>query len=360
MNKYFNKILFSLFVLSFFIIPAKTFAATIPFNIIPTGTDRNFSCPNPPDNSSNVMQAYQNSGGNARGSYSIFYTNITHCASFDGTGFPYNSTVGTNDFEIRFVSGGDTYLSDNFYTSSGVLFSATPAPTDGITARTTPANTSTVGYNVEFSGTYTNSETYDALILWVEDDDTNQIYTNAYQLPLINGEDLPFNFTYPLSPNREYTYKLRLYDSSDSSYTDWTSDYTFSTSALATEPPAWTPETCDSIISDFSACVRNFVRETFYPNPESISQFNNLTLRNSVPFSYIYDIGNIYNELFNTASTQSMTITISTPIGNITLISASMISAIPLASTIKTVLGWLIYLFTAFTIYRIIINRTHS
>jgi len=55
-----------------------------------------------------------------------------------------------------------------------------------------------------------------------------------------------------------------------------------------------------------------------------------------------------------------MTVGVTTPIGSITFISADMISAIPLAGTIKNILGWLIYMFTAFYIYRLILVRTHS
>jgi len=425
MNKYFNKILFALFVLSFFIIPYKT-SASVLYNS-PAGSSELHVSNGGSSTEGQYTWYFPTSatGGNPPSGTTSFFTagsdlptilrvkkgpsNVQSCSNIDNNvsiyptdyDTPYyisgSSDVGDfcdfnivgfgtgesiSNIAILGANSGDIYLIGNtsFGNSSSGLGSSSmysggfafqlcdylgcdegflPEVSSFVTLDL-PAESSTVAYNVTFSGTYTNDDTYDGLILWVQDTSTSQIFTHAYSLPLTNGSDLPFSFVYPLSPNREYIYKLRLYDSSDSSYSDWTSEYTFSTSSLATDIPAWEPETCDSIITDFGSCVRNFMRETFYPSPESLSQFQTLTLSNSVPFSYVYDMGNLYYELLDTESTQSMTVGVTTPIGSITFISADMISAIPLAGTIKNILGWLIYMFTAFYIYRLILVRTHS
>lgn len=98
----------------------------------------------------------------------------------------------------------------------------------------------------------------------------------------------------------------------------------------------------------------------FYPSEDALSRWSSLTLRNSFPFSYIYDIGNLYNELFANTGTMEYAVSVDTgAFGTISFISASQISTVPYASTIKTLLGYMMYFFTAMFLYRIIKN-VHS
>ena len=73
----------------------------------------------------------------------------------------------------------------------------------------------------------------------------------------------------------------------------------------------------------------------------------------------MYDVGNVFNELFANPGSMSYAVSASTPIGTINFISASAISAVPYASTIKTILGYMLYFFTAMTIYRLLL-RVHN
>jgi len=113
---------------------------------------------------------------------------------------------------------------------------------------------------------------------------------------------------------------------------------------------------------DIFCHLKNFGTWAFIPTPASLNQFSALTLENSLPFSYLYDIGNIYDELFGVCVTGCQSITVTsgtTAMGSVTFISASMLSSVPFASTLKTILGYLMYFFTAILIYRILI-KSHS
>jgi len=115
---------------------------------------------------------------------------------------------------------------------------------------------------------------------------------------------------------------------------------------------------------DITCYIKNAFAWLFKINDSSLNQFSNLTLENSYPFSYIYDMGNVYDELFNNSSDMSIDISIDTQIGEIDLLTADMIEAVPFADTIKTILSYMIYLFTTMTLYRILLkvhdNNTHA
>ena len=98
----------------------------------------------------------------------------------------------------------------------------------------------------------------------------------------------------------------------------------------------------------------------FLPSDASLHQFTTLTLEDSLPFSYVYDVGNLFDELFANGGSMEYAVSASTPLGEIDFISASQISAVPYASTIKTILGYMLYFFTAMTLYRIITRIFNS
>jgi len=91
--------------------------------------------------------------------------------------------------------------------------------------------------------------------------------------------------------------------------------------------------------------------------------FKELTLANSFPFAYAYQIGDLRNELFNSSSTATTTIGVtvgsSTSAWHITFLSKEMIAAIPLSGYVKTVLGWLLWFMLAELIYYQVI-RVHD
>jgi hypothetical protein len=198
-------------------------------------------------------------------------------------------------------SGAGTYYVTLYTTNYTVQygFFVFNCPADGVCTRvsgevspSTPAESSTVPYNVHFSGVYSNLGTYDHLCITLTTTDSS-VAPFCSPILLLSGFDLPYSFYYLLSPNHSYTYKIRLFDSVNNTYGTETDIINFSTSALpspATITPAWTPEDCDwSSPSTWSGCLRNLAHETFYPSSESLTQFNNLyaEFKNKPPFGYV-------------------------------------------------------------------------
>jgi len=116
-------------------------------------------------------------------------------------------------------------------------------------------------------------------------------------------------------------------------------------------------DTCSGF--DVACYLKNVVKWFFGVSPATLQNFSTLTLENSIPFSYIYDMGNVWNELFANGGSMSYSVSATTPIGTIDFISASAISAVPYASTIKTIIGYLLYFMTAMTLYHLLL-RVHS
>ncbi|MFA6251561.1 MAG: hypothetical protein WC603_02970 [Candidatus Paceibacterota bacterium] len=117
-------------------------------------------------------------------------------------------------------------------------------------------------------------------------------------------------------------------------------------------------DSCGS--TDLGCQIKNAIKWFYVVSPTTLQSFSNLSLQDSVPFSYIYDVGNLYDELFENGGSAEIDIHVTTPIGQITFINADMIEGVPYASTIKTILGALLYLFTAMTVYKLVLNTFHS
>lgn len=84
-----------------------------------------------------------------------------------------------------------------------------------------------------------------------------------------------------------------------------------SSTEIVTPPLGSTPVVyaiCDTF--DIGCYISNSGRFLFIPSSDSISQFSSLTLASSAPFSYVYDMGNLFDELFNTSTTTTLNFTI--------------------------------------------------
>lgn len=117
-------------------------------------------------------------------------------------------------------------------------------------------------------------------------------------------------------------------------------------------------------IASMSGCLKNAFVWLFYPAADTVAQFNNLTLSNRFPFAYAYQVNDIRNALFNTTQTASSTISVSTPIGNMTFLSAASMASVPFAGLIKTLLSAVMWFMAVMVIYRRILashdNQTQS
>lgn len=119
-------------------------------------------------------------------------------------------------------------------------------------------------------------------------------------------------------------------------------------------------------ITSITGCLKNAGIWLFYPSASSIEQFKSLgtTLQGKFPFAYAYGIGQMRNELFGASSTPQ-TISLNFKIipghgtSTLELISQDKLAAIPYASTVKTILGWILWLLgIEYIYYRVI--RSHD
>ena len=119
----------------------------------------------------------------------------------------------------------------------------------------------------------------------------------------------------------------------------------------AVEEQAFQYQPCG--ITDIGGCITNSFAYLFIPSNESLDRFNSLSseLENRSPFVYVYQVPAYWNTLYNTADSQSLTISASTSIGNFTFLSASLIEAVPYSSTLRTLIGYLLWVMLAFTVY---------
>lgn len=110
-------------------------------------------------------------------------------------------------------------------------------------------------------------------------------------------------------------------------------------------------------ITDIGGCIYNAGVSLFAPTEISVNQFKTLTLASSSPFAYVYDLGNLYNDVFTQSTTTDITVTVGNlhfvpgASSTLTFISPAMISAVPFASKIKLILTALVWLLLAQTVY---------
>lgn len=112
-----------------------------------------------------------------------------------------------------------------------------------------------------------------------------------------------------------------------------------------------TYETCG--LTDLMGCLTNAGIFLFVPEQISMSKFTTLRtqLMERAPFVYVTDVVEAWDALFS-GSGQTALVQAETPIGEITFISADMLNAVPFAPFIKQILGYLLWVMLAFTLYR--------
>jgi hypothetical protein len=114
--------------------------------------------------------------------------------------------------------------------------------------------------------------------------------------------------------------------------------------------------TDNGISAAIQGCLKSAAIWLFYPTPSSLDAIKNVSLASHAPFSYAYDIGALRDELFNSAQTATSTIMVDTPIGEITFLSRAMMESVPYSSTIKTVLGYVLWILFAEYVYLMTLN----
>jgi len=106
-------------------------------------------------------------------------------------------------------------------------------------------------------------------------------------------------------------------------------------------------------ITEVGGCIANAFIYTFMPSDNALEQFASLRTDagTRAPFIYITQIPELWGQLYGTASSASLTVSATTSIGQITFISKSQLEAIPLSSMIRDIIGGLLWVMLAFTLY---------
>jgi len=120
-------------------------------------------------------------------------------------------------------------------------------------------------------------------------------------------------------------------------------------------------------ITSITGCLKNAGIWLFYPTSDTVEQFKTLgtDLQGKFPFAYAYGVNTLRQELWNSSQTSTTTIALNVKLipghgtSTIELLSASKLNAVPYAGTIKTILGWILWLYAIeFIYYRVI--RSHD
>ena len=228
--------------------------------------------------------------------------------------------------------------------------------TIGISALTPENDAIGVNALTNFTGTYDNDGTYTKIVINIENIDMPQSVPIAYDCkPALVGTGLNYSCNISLSTDTHYLYSVYLIDSSISTgVADSGNPYAFTTGFVYEVQTPPTSSTCSTF--DVGCYLENAISWTFGLSQDTLNQFNNLTLRNSLPFSYIYDMGTLYEELFNDTP-QDIDISIAFgAFGNITLMSTDKLNAIPFHGMVRTILGAIMIFMTAMFLYREILG----
>lgn len=278
--------------------------------------------------------------------------------------FYFNVYAGTNASSTPLayydlVWNGTTLTVNGTYTPPGPT-------TSGITSVTTPTATTYIGNPITFAGTYDNINTFTRLEFQLSNT-TNGFQLLPFYIPATIGTNQTFSLTRTLPLQGNYIGKVRLYDIVNATSTPWInmSDFGLATTTeTATSTKLWnrpTPLSCDTL--DIGCYMSSALSWAFYPTIESINQFQTITLQNTFPFSYAYDMGNVQNELLGNTSTTTPTISIPFGGGTLTLLSASLLTTTitnyPFINTLKVMIGWLLWIMFAQQVYYLIL-RAHN
>jgi hypothetical protein len=218
-----------------------------------------------------------------------------------------------NNFYIKIwnLSGGlYTFVADiaSFnWTSLGNCTGITIfAPPDGIASQLTPVASSTIPYNMTFTGTYNNGDGAYRVLIATTTTGTPSIYASTSVI-ISTGSGLSYTLPLILSPNRTYSYTMILCDAGGSTCTTPTTPISFFTNGLtaAISPPVWTAESCTwTDFSTWTGCLDNVFHDLFSPSAESLTQYVGLQAQftHKPPFGYIVAIQSALGGINDTAT----------------------------------------------------------
>jgi len=171
----------------------------------------------------------------------------------------------------------------------------------------------TVTSPVTFNGTYTNNSTYNQIQIQIFNLTNPQNFPlQEINLNLINGVNIPYSSSIPLFES-EYEYQARLFDSTNNSFTDWTTLESFTVDnnyggSIGTPTIGGEILECDGI-TDIGCHLQNVITRTINAISNSFSFLGNLLeslwtpefFRNFFPLNLLLELSDLFTtELPNT------------------------------------------------------------
>jgi len=269
----------------------------------------------------------------------------------EGNGFAYTTHQADMGNVIDFYFS----VSDEETLQTGTLL-------NWVRIDTPTTNQNFSNFNINFSGEYNygtglTEYTYDSI---------GYVITNIGDMTIIEDTDTivedtntNFSFNYTLTNNKSYSFYAYYFDSLDLTKPFFYSEKRYFSlgdgggivGGDASIPPE---ENCAQDFGFTGAVIcafKNILNWAFLPSDASLQSFSDLTLENTFPFSYLYDVTNLYDEAFGgTATDFELTI----PFGEseITIISTDMLEAISFQSLVRTIMGAIMIFMTAMLIYK--------
>jgi len=289
-------------------------------------------------------------GASITGSYYIYFSDTaqtTYNASHD---------IGYAVWTYNSVNTSWTTATDPRITQSYITQINTPSSFSTVTSPVTvDFNYRIISGNTFDSYTFTATNIFDGRVYQIQGalPATTTTINNA-----TTSLTIPDNGTYKLSG-----YLFQKTNISNTSVTN--SDVTFLIGAAG-----YTYQELQNSYQTFAStsCNINFLGSfnagdcfglIFTPSSTTLAKFSTLSLNGKIPFSYLTEMQGLYNEMFNASQIGSSSIAVGTPIGTITFISKAQLAAIPLANTIKLIIGYLLwFMFAQLCYYQVL--RSHD
>lgn len=282
-----------------------------------------------------------------------YNVNITQTTGMDvtnsnnGVSYSYSEYSGTDSYStvmpaMLFCNGS----------CSNYQFNPVPNLTASPWARmVSPTNnsqqTSTVSFTIQTNTGTTTADSVEVRFL----SNFQSIVPETYNLNVSGIQQYNFTRTFPAIND---TIQIEVHMLSGSTTIVTSPTYSIRIGDTLTLPSQEETENCDGTSGIGWAICSTFVF-LLVPSDNAINQFTDLygTMSNKFPFAYFTDFNDSISSLYTSATTQSLAITVPFgEIGELDLISEAQIEAIPLSSTVRTIIGMLIWLLLGATIYR--------
>lgn len=123
--------------------------------------------------------------------------------------------------------------------------------------------------------------------------------------------------------------------------------------------PSFSAESC-TLDWELDFSLGDCLGYLFVPSNNSFAQYRTLTLADSFPFAYAYQLPDIKDALYNNANLEDQAITVEILGGELTFLSRDMVAAVPFAPTIREMLSAVMWFLLAYALYKMVIKAHDS